>query len=87
MIDNGVCYWFKCFGGVVRVVGVKYIFMCFYCLQINGKVERFIQFSLCEWVYVKFYVLLQDRVQVIYVWIDVYNILRFYVGIGGIIFW
>ncbi len=83
MTDNGSCYRSFAFRDACKQLGLKHIRTKPYTPKTNGKAERFIQSSLCEWAYAKAYENSEQRARELPRWLHHYNWHRPHAGIKG----
>jgi transposase InsO family protein len=73
MTDNGSAYRSKAFRAAMTAAGARHKRTRPYTLRTNGKAERFIQTSLCEWAYARPYVSSQEPRVALLPWLHHYN--------------
>ncbi len=83
MTDNGPCYRSKTFAKACKQLSLKHIFTKPYTPKTNGKAERFIQTSLCEWAYGRAYNTSDERTAELPRWLHRYNWHRPHGSIGS----
>ena len=83
MTDNGSAYRSHAFRGRLKEAGIKHIRTRPYTPRTNGKAERFIQTSLCEWAYARAYHSSAERGHAMHPWIADYNHTRPHSALGG----
>ncbi len=73
MSDNGSCYRSHRFRSACQRHRLRHLFTRPYTSRTNGKAERFIQTSLCEWAYAAVYSHSAHRAQHLQPWLHRYN--------------
>jgi transposase InsO family protein len=84
MSDNGSAYKSHAFKALLTGLGIRHLRTRPYTPRTNGKAERFIQTSLCEWAYVAAYRSSAERTQAMPKWIDTYDTKRPHTALKGI---
>jgi transposase InsO family protein len=83
LTDNGWCYRSQAFQQVLAAAGVRHRRTRPYRPQTNGKAERFNATLSLEWAYAQPYASNQARLDVLPVWLHVYNYHRPHHALGG----
>jgi transposase InsO family protein len=81
MTDNGSCYKSRAFRKACKRLELRHVRTKPYTPKTNGKAERFIQTSLCEWAYAQAYPNSRHRKQELPLWLHRYNWHRPHAGI------
>lgn len=80
--DNGSAYRSKLFAKTCQALGIKHSFTKPYCLQTNGKAERFIQTCLRDWAYGRTWANSAERTAWLSAFLAYYNARRPHSALG-----
>lgn len=81
MTDNGSGYKSFAFRDLLAEHAIRHKRTRHYTRRTNGKAERFIQISLCEWAYVRPYTSSAERSEMLKLQLQTYNTERTHSGI------